>query len=365
MKKGVHGIKTTAHPESRRLDIRKILTRCGGMMSTEEICNVLAAKWSTLVNVRTTRRDLENLEEIGYVVRHASELRDDHRSWYWSIRTQSLEVTFTVEESMTFAAALQHAERSGFRLDTDEIGILRDHAAGVLHRHSVGGLTVDDRIVVGSRLDVLQPAQYSAEHLTTIQAAMVEERSLEIRYRPRGVHEIQCSYTLCPLGLAYQDNNIYLVAFVGSEKWHGTEPASSKSRSRYSSNGPGAMCALMLHRIVSVGPTDNFAPKPANFNIRSPEIRKELIMLHNTEEIELKLSLSIDLFELFGENELGTNQKIERSESGWSLTCKTQDTEGLRSLLLGYASGAEVLAPEYLRDHICQQLEAALARYGR
>lgn len=365
MLKGVSGIKTTAHPEKRRIDIRKILMRNGGRMSTEDIHSEMVMKWSSLVSPSTTRRDLRNLERIGFVLRHESEKLENHRSWYWSLGSESMKFAFSPEESMTITAILQHAERFGFWMGTDELVKLRDYAAGTMRRLSKGKLVAEGRISSATRFIVLKPGQHDPKHLIEIQQALYKGYSLKIRYRPRDAGEVECTYVLRPLALSYQDSNIYLSAYVSREEWHGQEPAEQVPRGKYSSNGPGTTCALMLHRMVNVTQAREDVLEPEGFDVRSLETQRDLMTVHSDKRVSLELNLSDNLFNRLSENALESDQKIERGPKGWMLTCKTLDTQGLRLFLLANANGIEVVAPAYLREHIRTELEAALTNYRR
>lgn len=363
MKKNVSGIKTTEKPDSRRLYIRKVLTRAGLPMSTKDIHAELAAKWGSRVNVRTTRRDLEDLVSVGYVKELAKRAGENHRSRYWMIGQESLNLAFSPEESLTLIAIFQHAERFGFWLGSAELEKLRDYAAGSIKSHSGNRLIAEGRITTGTRFTVLEPGQHNPEHLIEIQRALIEGRSLRIRYRPRDADGIQCTYVLRPLALAYQDSNIFLLARVKDEDWDGPAPDPSRPRGKYSSNGPGKTCALMLHRMVSVKETIEDVTEPPLFDVRAPDFQRDLMTVHDPELISLELMLNENLHNRLTENALVRDQKVIRCGSRWKLTCLTHDTQGLRLFLMSNASGIEVVQPAYLRQHIIAELDTAMAQY--
>lgn len=363
MKKNVSGIRTTEKPDSRRLYIRKVLTREGIPMSTEDIHSLLSAKWGTMVNIKTTRRDLQDLAEVGYVKELPKGSGENHRSRYWSIGRESLKLAFSPEESLTLTAIFQHAERFGFWLGSAELERLRDYAAGSIKSHSGNRLMAEGRITTGTRFTVLEPGQHNPEHLVKIQQSMIEGRSLRIRYRPRDANDVHCTYILRPLALAFQDSNVYLSAFVKTEEWEGAAPDPSKPRGKYSSNGPGSACALMLHRMVSVMETVEDVPEPPNFDVRSDDILRDLMTVHAPEPIGLELMLNDNLHNRLTENKLVPDQKITRSGQRWKMTCRTKDTQGLRLFLMSNASGIEVVQPAYLREHIMAELDSAMAQY--
>lgn len=195
---------------------------------------------------------------------------------------------------------------------------------------------------------------------------MRHDVSLEVLYRPREVGDAQCTYFLKPLALSYQDSNIYLSAFVGREEWpSGKEPEPGTSRGKYSSNGPGTLCALMLHRMISVRPTVVTVNEPQGYDPESIEAQRDFVTIHSAGTVGLKLRLSPNLHNRLTENPLADNQHMTQDQYGWRLECQLEDTQGLRLFLLSNAADIEVLAPLDLRVHVRETLREALKLYDR
>jgi predicted DNA-binding transcriptional regulator YafY len=354
----------TEHREKRRIHLRKILQRAGTPMATEELHEELVEWSSSKVYPRNTRRDLAELAEAGLLIGLPKGSGPNRRSKYWALGRGSFDLALSPEESMTLTAIFQHAERFGFWATSDELTKLRDYAAGEIRSHSAQRLIADGRISTGTRFTVLQPGKYRPAHLALIQKAMIDGRSLKVHYNPRGSGGIECTYLLKPLALAYQDSNVYLSAFVAREEWHGAEPSPDATRGKYSSNGPGTTCALMLHRMLNVTMAREDVPEPANYDVRSPNAQRDLMTVHADEPIDLELRLRDNLHNRLTENALAADQVVEREGARWLLRCKILDTQGLRLFLLSNAADIEVIAPSQLRDHIRGELKDALAQYA-
>jgi len=100
----------------------------------------------------------------------------------------------------------------------------------------------------------------------------------------------------------------------------------------------------MLHRVVSVRTTVANIAEPAGYDPGSPQAQRDLMTL-----VELKLRLSPNLHNRLTENPLSADQLVTQDRRGWVLTCRLNDSQGLRLFLLSNAADIEVLAPTDLR----------------
>ena len=92
-----------------------------------------------------------------------------------------------------------------------------------------------NKITSNTRFIVLKPGQVKPEVLEVIQQALLDDDSIMALYLKRGANEPRQLH-LKPLGLSYQDSNIYLSCiFEGLPK--------------------GKVAALPLHRFQSAKPT--------------------------------------------------------------------------------------------------------------
>ncbi|MEW5669043.1 WYL domain-containing protein [Pseudomonas putida] len=348
--------------EGRRKALLGILQRESGSLITEEL-HAQQSHWiEQIPHLKTTLRDLKALASEGLV---SGEKPFGQKSYRWKLRKARLDLALTPSESMTLVAILQHAERFGFKVVADQLVELRDYALGVISRNSKHDLVGQGRITTGTRFMTLLPGAYEPAHLETIQAAMLEGQTLEVVYKPRDVGDIKCTYILKPLALSFQDSNIYLSAFVESEQWpKGKAPKPDTPRGKYSSNGPGKQCVLMLHRMVSAKTYWRDTPEPEGYRVGSFEVQRDLMTIHDEAPIGLKLRLKPNLLNRLTENPLRDNQQIKHTSAGAILECCIQDTQGLRLFLLSNADEIEVLEPNYLRDHTKNALRRALEMYA-
>lgn len=126
--------------------------------------------------------------------------------------------------------------------------------------------------------------------LKTLQQALLEDSAVKARYLKRGTSEPK-NYLLKPLGLSYQDSNIYLsCVFAGKE--HG---------------GP---VALPVHRFVSVRTVHDLIATPASYDINSVEAQRSLVDLKSDEPIRLVLQVDQRLYECLSENPLSADQQL-------------------------------------------------------
>ena len=349
----------TADYAGRRAKLIEILKTADKAMSTQDLHEKAKAKCS----IKTTRRDLEALTKILYVAESDGPLP---RLKYWTLGRNSFELQLSATESMTLTAIFQHAERFNFSLATEELSKLRAYAATEIRNYAKRDLLAEGRITTGTRFTVLQPSKHKVEHLTTIQQALLDNTALSVVYQPRDANNIECTYLLKPLALAYQDSNIYLSAYIAREEWaDGQQPAADAVRGKYSSNGSGKTCALMLHRMLSVKSEWQDIADPIDYDAQSFDIQKDLISIHAEEAIDLKLRLSANLHNRLKENPLTDQQRLIEDQNGWVLECTLLDTQGLRLFLLSNAADIEVIAPNYLRAYIRETLESALQMYKR
>ncbi len=354
---------TAPDRERRRKMLRTLLQQAGAAQSTEELHDEMQKAFGGY-SIRTTRRDLEALAAGPQFAKSVK--GPDRKRRYWISGRGSIDLALTPAESMTLTAIFQHADRFGFQIESEELTNLREYAESEVWARSTRNLVAEGRITSGTRFMVLEPGDYKPEHLTNIQEAMIGNTSLEVIYRPRDAAGVDtCLYLLKPLALSYQDSNIYLSALVAEEKWpEGFEPPSGAPRGKFSSNGRGRTCVLMLHRMVDVRSHWQQIPEPAGYNVSAMEVQKDLMTIHGDEVIDLELCLSDNLRNRLSENPLVVGQIMVLKGGVWNLKCQMHDSQGLRLFLLSNASDIQVLAPAYLREHVRGVLSDALGKYS-
>lgn len=352
------------HYEERRVALRKILQRTGVAMSTADLHKAVTSWFGTSYNVKTTRLDLEALVAAKFLERSKGK-GEDYKSSFWALGRGSFDLALSPSDSMTLTAIFQHADRFGFRIESDQLTKLREYAASEVWARSTRNLIAEGRITSGTRFTVLKPGVYNPDHLTTIQNAMSRDIPLDVLYRPRDSGGAEtCLYRLKPLALSYQDSNIYLSAFIATETWpEGQEPPAGAPRGKYSSNGLGQTCVLMLHRMVDVQTHWEEIADPPGYDVHSIEVQKDLMTIYGKGAIDLELRLSDNLQNRLSENHLTDDQVLVKDALGWALKCKVHNSQGLRLFLMSNAADIQVLAPAHLREHIRSVLNEAVEKY--
>jgi len=352
----------------RRDYLRQILHAAGTAVATADIHQKLAL-WverngdeAEVHHAKTTLRDLRLLEELKYV--RSEKHEGDKRELLWRAVGRSHSLVLSPSDAMSLTAIFQHAERFGLQSATDELRGLREYAQLVMQDGSDLKLDYSKRVTSGTRFTLLQPGKYDPEHQRRLQIAILKGSPLEVGYRPRDADGVECIYQLKPMGLSHQDSNIYLSAFVAEERWLGKEPDPGLPRGKYSSNGAGTLCALMLHRITKVEPGKREIADPQNYDIHSHAAQRDLVTVHTAPQ-KTRLRLSENLYNRLSENPLDKHQTLGPSGDRWLLTCEVSDTQGLRLFLLANAVDIEVLEPLALREHIHKTLMSALSTYEK
>lgn len=349
----------------RRDCLRKILIEYKEAQPTTVIHKRLCAELALETHIlKTTQRDLVALERIGEV--RQVKLDSDQRANCWIWLGPALDLTLLPTEAMTVSAILDHASRFGLQAPGHVLKKLSGHVEKVMGRAPFRKLDWSKRITTGTRFTVLKSGQSDPAHVAKIQDALVFNQPLKVTYLPRDAGGVTCAYHLKPLALSYQDSNIYLSAYVQEEEWPlGTEPKLGARRGKYSSNGPGKLCALMLHRVEAIEDSSRYIPDPENFDVNSLEAQRHLMTIYGNGPVDLKLKLDANLRNRLTENPLADGQILKPSTDGkWELQCSIIDTQGLRLFLLGNADEIEVLAPPVIRAHVRDAVRRAASFYA-
>lgn len=319
------------------------------------------SEWSG--SLKTINRDLEWLEGKGVV---QPEEQGNGLPILWRISKYQHELKLLPIEAMTLSAIFDHAERFGLKTHTEQLTELRNFAIHVMNHQTPRGIDLGRRITSGTRFMVLRPGRYDDALLTRLQQAIYHDEPLAVTYRPRDADDALCVYQLKPLALSLQDSNTYLSALVAEEQWlDGYQPDPQKPRGKYGSNGPGELCALMLHRIVAIDTGRVNIADPEGYDVHSLEAQRHLMTLHGDCEIQLELRLGANLYNRLWENPL-TDDQVSQPDGAehWKLTCNILDSQGLRLFLLSNAADIEVLGPVALREHVRDNLRRAVALYS-
>lgn len=293
------------------------------------------------VGKRTIQRDLSELEQKFPHVH--SRLKGKAKLW-WAEKSLS-RLSMLPTDAMNLVMIMEHAARFGMAAQVANLAPLRDYATSLL-KGNRPSQDCSGKVISNTRFVVLEPGQVKPEVLKVIQQALLDDDSIMALYLKRGASEPRQLH-LKPLGLSYQDSNIYLSCiFEGLPK--------------------GKVAALPLHRFQAAKTTvDNFKA-PEGFDINSFEARQSLISQKSEHPVQLKLRISQTLYERLDENALTSDQQLQPTNDGWWLmTGSLCLSQGLDLWLLSQGEHVEVLEPIELRQQMAASAKKMAALYEK
>lgn len=294
-----------------------------------------------IVTKRTIHRDLNELK-LKYPHVHS---RPKGKAKLWWAEKSLSRLSMLPTDAMNLVMIMDHAARFGMTAQVQKLAPIRDYAKSLL-KGNRPAQDCSDKIISNTRFVVLEPSVVKPEVLEVIQQALLEDASVEALYLKRGASEPRQLH-IKPLGLSYQDSNIYLSCiFKGLPK--------------------GSIAALPLHRFQSVVTTWEKLEAPEDFDINSNVARYSLISLRSEHPAQLKLRITHTLCERLQENALTADQQLEAVADGWWLmTGSLHLSQGLDLWLLSQGEHLEVLAPLELREQMAISASRMAALYEK
>jgi hypothetical protein len=137
---------TAPDRERRRKALRKLLHDAATPQKTEELHRDLEKQFGAY-SIRTTRRDLVAMAGRPRLVKPAAK-KPSAKSLLWSPGRGSVDLTLSPMECMTLTAIFQHADRFGFRSDTEDLAKLREYASSELLKVTKRDLVAEGRISI-------------------------------------------------------------------------------------------------------------------------------------------------------------------------------------------------------------------------
>lgn len=291
------------------------------------------------VDKRTTQRDLYELEQK-YPHVHS---RPKGKAKLWWAEKSLSRLSMLPTDAMNLVMIMDHAARFGMAAQVQKLAPIHDYAKSLL-RGSRPSQDCSGKVISNTRFVVLEPSVVKPEVLEVIQLALLEDSPLDTLYLKRGASEPRQLH-LKPLGLSYQDSNIYLsCVFKGLPK--------------------GSIAALPLHRFQSVKTTWEKLEAPGDFDINSSEARHSLISQRSQHPVQLKLRIAHTLYERLRENALTADQQLEAvANDWWLMTGSMHLSQGLDLWLLSQGEHLEVLEPIELREQLAASVRKMAALY--
>lgn len=294
------------------------------------------------VDDRTIQRNLKVLlEDKRYGIKRKKEGRE---YVYWTNKELSRFV-LKPTDAMNLIMVIDHARPYTSRSLGGNLEELYEHAQAILNKHSHRLYDWTKKVVSNTRFLNLQPGLVEPQVFQTIQEALLEGSMLDVLYQPRGALHPK-PYRLTPLGLSFQDANIYLSLVVDGR-------------------APDTPYAWPVHRFKSAKAA-GFEPAqiPADYDIRNTRSLKSLIGLEDEQPIQLELLVDEKMFQRLSENSLSPNQQLRPHDTQrWHLSCELHLSQGLRLWILSQGASVEVLKPSGLRREIHAEIEKMTALY--
>jgi predicted DNA-binding transcriptional regulator YafY len=296
------------------------------------------------VSKKTVERDMAYLAEKYPHVRRKKSGRTD---LWWA--EKSLERFFLLPtDAMNLVMIMDHATKFGMAAQVEKLAELRNYAFSRL-KGSSPAQDWSGKIISNTRFVVLEPSQVKPEVLEVVQQALLDGSAIKALYLKRGA-SAPSERLIKPLGLSYQDSNIYLACII----------------KRGNDKGETAVSALPLHRFLSAESTWEDLPAPANFDINSFETRRSLISQETEFPVQLKLRISPILYVRLSENALTKDQQLQpEKDAWWLMTGSLPLSQGLELWLLSQGEHLEVLEPVELREKMAATAMKMAALYKK
>lgn len=207
------------------------------------------------------------------------------------------------------------------------------------HNHPLGRWP--DRVRVLNRGLITRRPEIQGEVLETVTEALLTDQQCELTYQARNWPEAR-TIRVHPFGLIFRDPNVYLIATI---------------------EGREGVRQLVLHRASASVRVEAPVERPADFDLDKYILSGAMGLLHSQEPVYLKLRCDKPFMSHLIESPLGFDQLIEEdTDESFHLSVTVGDTQDLRWWLIAQAAHMDILAPEYLRECVLEELRKSVAR---
>lgn len=217
-------------------------------------------------------------------------------------------------------------------------------ATAVLDEQGQGLARWKDKVRVLAPGQPMQPPQVSPEAQAVIYDALLQEKRVQVGYKPRGASRAK-QYGVNPLGLVVRDRLICLVCTL---------------------NGYDDIKQLVLHRVRGAQLLDEPLRRPKGFDLDAYIAQGAFGWpQEHGKQIELVADFSRDAGLGLCERPLAANQRIEELEGErLRLRASVPDTRELRWWLMGFGAEVEVREPVALRREMAGVAGILCERYA-
>lgn len=286
---------------------------------------------------RTVYRDLEALDQAGFPI--LSEKRDG-RSFYRLLESFRLgDVPFTSDEVLALAFGedlLKTLEGTVFHDSVrSALGKIRAALSPAMASY-LGRLGQSFRVLPGPHKSYAR----FRETIQTLNDAVLARETLRVRYRTGGTGAAS-SRDLDPYHVWYRNGGLYVV---------GLDHRSRELRT------------FAVDRIRSLSGTGQRFDPPADFDFDAYAGASFGVMHEPATRVRIRFEKPWATF--VEERTWHPSQKLERIDGGrLELTMEVGGAAEIRSWVLSFGAGAEVVEPASLRADVARELEAARERY--
>lgn len=310
----------------RLLLILRMIPRFPRKIDSKIICSKLQVEYGIEVDIRTIQRDMYKLQDANFEIEC-----DNNRPKGWSWRKDAQLVEFPHMNPATALAFRMTEQYTARMFPQGAMSVLKPYfkaARGLAPEQTGSRLTTwPDKIKVVSRSFQGSPPVISEGVSDTVYEALLEERCLKSVYLT--VSGKKKTFEINPLGLAFVDSLIYLVATLNEHH----DPI-----------------LLLLHRIQEIQMIDKQAIVPDGFDLEE-YVRRELTFPVGKQILLKALFTNSSDIQRIQETPIAMDQKIKATQDGkFELAATVGDTIQLRWWLKGFGDRVEILEPEALRN---------------
>ena len=312
------------------------------MITVPELKNILLGEGYT-IDIRTIQRDLNKLS-ISFPLSNDTEGRKNY--WYW-IEEAAIQDLPGMDPVTALALEMAESYLTPL-LPKATLGLLQPYfnrAGEVLNEHSESLLRKwPDKVAVIERGPVLQKPVISPDVQRIVYQALLEEKTFEATYRPRGSESTK-DYLIHPLGIVSRMGAIYLVCTL----W-----------------GYSDVKQFALHRFISARISDEPLKVVPHFSLQNYlEDDQQFSFPLADKPIQLKVLFDEQTASHLGETPLTDNQSLTvQSDGRILLEAELIDTLELRWWLQGFGDNVEILEPLAIRDKFRQLAEQLSVIYN-
>lgn len=324
----------------RLLRVLQMVPRAPKWTDTDQIKKALQLE-NDKSAMRTLQRDLVDLERLDFGL----ECNTSSKPYRWRFLPTANAVLvpgLDPQAALTMRLAELHLERV---LPKATMRAIQPHLQAA--RRALDGKPAArwiDKVRLIPRAQPLLPPKPNHEVVAAVHEALLEGVQLDVRYHAKGSDKVR-EMNVHPLGLVHRDSLAYLVATARDYD----DPL-----------------LLSVHRLLSAKKLSAKAKVLKGFDLDTFIAGGELGWRIGKNDIEVKLLFDKEPAAVVEETPLTHDQIMERQADGRVLVkARVPETHVLRSWLLGFGGGVEVLAPKSLRDAVSDGLTKGAARYSQ